>query len=63
MFGYCDAIDGLLERLQSEMGKRCQIALTGGMAPLIHPHLKNRTQILPNLTLEGIAILYQENLS
>ncbi len=63
LFGYCDAIDGLLERLQSEMGKRCQIALTGGMAPLIHPHLKNRTQILPNLTLEGIEILYQENRS
>lgn len=61
LFGYCDAIDGLLVRLQKEIGESCKIALTGGIAPLIHPHLKAATQILPNLTLEGIEILYQMN--
>lgn len=63
LFGYCDAIDGLLVRLQNEIGKPCTVALTGGMAQLIHPHLKTTTQILPNLTLEGIEILYQQSLN
>ena len=62
LFGYCDSIDGLLSRLEKEIGKSCDIALTGGMAPLIHKQLKTKTQILPHLTLEGVEILYQQNL-
>lgn len=61
LFGYCDAIDGLLSRLQKEIGKECEIALTGGISSLIHPHLKQKTQILPNLTLEGVEILFRQN--
>ncbi|MBM4303983.1 MAG: type III pantothenate kinase [Deltaproteobacteria bacterium] len=59
LFGYCEAIDGLLSRLQKEIGKKCDIALTGGIAPLIHSHLKTPSLILPHLTLEGIKILYE----
>jgi type III pantothenate kinase len=61
LFGYCDAIDGLLTRLQNEIGKECSVALTGGISSLIHPHLKHKTQILPNLTLDGVEILYRKN--
>lgn len=61
LFGYCDAIDGLLKRLQTEVGSSCEIALTGGISSLIHRHLKASSKILPNLTLEGIEILYLEN--
>ncbi len=61
LFGYCDAIDGLLNRLQNEIGKKCEIALTGGISSLIHRHLKTQTRILPNLTLEGVELLYREN--
>lgn len=61
LFGYCDAIDGLLKRIQDELGSECEIVLTGGISPLIHRHLKASTKILPNLTLEGIEILYRAN--
>lgn len=60
LYGYCDAIDGLLTRLVSEIGDPCEIALTGGVAPLIHSKLKHPTQILPNLTLEGVKILFRQ---
>lgn len=61
LFGYCDAIDGLLQRIQNELKSPCEIVLTGGIAPLIHRHLRASTQFLPNLTLEGTEILYRQN--
>jgi type III pantothenate kinase len=61
LYGYCDAIEGLLRRLQKEIGEPCDIALTGGVAPLIAKNLSVSTKLLPNLTLEGIEILYREN--
>jgi len=61
LYGYCDAIDGLLKRLQKEIGEPCDIALTGGVAPLIVKNLSISVKLLPNLTLEGIEILYRQN--
>lgn len=61
LFGYCDAIDGLLDRLQKELGTQCEIALTGGLAALFHSKLRATTKLLPDLTLEGTAMLYQLN--
>ena len=61
LFGYCDAIDGLLNRLQKELGSSCEIALTGGLAPLFHSQLKSRSRLLPDLTLEGTALIYELN--
>jgi len=61
LFGYCDVIDGLLERLQRELGCKCEIALTGGLAPLFHPRIKNASTLLPDLTLEGTSLLYRLN--
>lgn len=61
LYGYCDAIEGLLKRLQKEIGQPCDIALTGGVSPLIAKNLSLSVKLLPNLTLEGIEILYRQN--
>lgn len=61
LFGYCDAIDGLLNRLQKEVGEACDIALTGGVAPLFHNKLGAKSHLLPDLTLAGSLTLYQLN--
>jgi type III pantothenate kinase len=61
LFGYCDAIDGLLDRLQKELNSHCDIALTGGLSSLFHSKLRAKTKLLPDLTLEGTAMLYQLN--
>lgn len=61
LFGYCDAIDGLLDRLQKEVGAPCEIVLTGGLAALFHPKLRSVTRLLPDLTLEGTSLLYRLN--
>ena len=62
LYGYCDLIDGLLERVLKELGGKADIALTGGNAFLFRDRLKRPAKYLPNLTLEGIEILYRESL-
>lgn len=61
LLGYCDLIDGLLARLEKEAGKPYDVVLTGGLASLLQPHLKTKSRLLPNLTLDGIEILYSRN--
>lgn len=60
LWGYTDAIDGLLRRLLKEV-PGAGVVLTGGVAPLFHGKLSVPSELLPNLTLEGIQILFQKN--
>lgn len=61
LLGYCALIDGLLDRIEKELGTRFETALTGGFSELLHPGLKRRGKLLPRLTLEGTEILYRLN--
>ncbi len=63
LYGYCDMIDGLLDRTQRECGEPCEVALTGGLSPLFQGRLRTRALLLPNLTLDGIALLYAHSLN
>ncbi len=59
-FGYLDMLDGVLARIVGEVGP-CEVALTGGLCYLFHQKLKVPAKYLPNLTLEGTALLYRKN--
>jgi type III pantothenate kinase len=61
-FGYLDLLDGILKRIMGEVGP-CEVALTGGLGYLFHQKLKAKPKYLPNLTLEGTALLYRKNVS
>ncbi len=61
LYGYCDMIDGLIIRTAAELGGTLDIALTGGLSPLFQKQLKTKAKFLPDLTLEGIEILYRRN--
>jgi type III pantothenate kinase len=61
LYGYCDMIDGLLKRTVDELGAAADVVLTGGYSALLKPHLKTSSQVLPNLTLDGIELLYNLN--
>lgn len=58
LLGYCDLIDGLLERTRHEVGTLASVVLTGGFGFLFQGRLKTKTTLLPDLTLEGIRLLY-----
>lgn len=60
LYGYCDAIDGLLKRLLREL-PGATVVLTGGVAPMFLKHLSVPATYLPDLTLEGTEILFGQN--
>ncbi|HYQ18115.1 MAG TPA: type III pantothenate kinase [Polyangiaceae bacterium] len=59
--GYAAMVDGLVERLVSELGFPCRIIATGGLSSLIGKHAKSIQELDPNLTLDGLRILYERN--
>jgi type III pantothenate kinase len=59
--GYAAMVDGLVERLVEELGFPCRIVATGGLSALIGKHTKRIEELDPNLTLEGLRILYERN--
>ncbi len=61
LLGYCDLIDGLLNRMTRELGQPTEVVLTGGMGGLLQPHLKTASRWLPNLTLDGVVTIFQKN--
>jgi len=59
--GYAAMVDGVVDRLLAELGYPCRIIATGGLASLIGPHAKRIEELDPNLTLDGLRILYERN--
>jgi len=62
-WGYISLVEGLLTRLKREMRASPVIVLTGGLSPVIGPHLGVKAQILPDLTLEGLRLIWDLNQS
>ena len=60
-WGYISLVDGLLQRLTREMGGRPTVIVTGGLSSLIGPHLKGVSRIAPDLTLEGLRLVWERN--
>ncbi|MDL2285817.1 type III pantothenate kinase [Desulfococcaceae bacterium OttesenSCG-928-F15] len=55
--GYTALVDGMVEKIREEMGKKIKTIATGGLAPLIHQTSKTIDLVDQNLTLEGLRLL------
>ncbi len=61
LFGFACLVDGMIERIASEMSATPHVVATGGLATLIHPETRNIREVRPHLTLEGLRILFEKN--
>ena len=61
IFGYAGLVDELVTRLQQAIGLECVVVATGGLAGLLASESRTIRELRPNLTLEGLALLYQMN--
>jgi type III pantothenate kinase len=61
VYGYVGLVDGLVERLLSELGYPCAVIATGGLGPLIAPLSKTIGEVDDVLTLVGLRILFERN--
>lgn len=54
--GYAGMLDSLLEGIEKELGKAVNIVLTGGDAAFFAPLLRHPSLLVPDLTIQGLAI-------
>ncbi len=59
MFGGVEMADGLNRRLKQELGEATRIIATGGLASILMPHLQTVERVEPNLTLEGLGMIFE----
>lgn len=59
--GYLGLIDGILAAIKAEMGPVRRVLATGGLSELFCPGSKHIDEHCPDLTLEGLRLLYQRN--
>lgn len=62
-YGVIGMIDGILERMLRQLGPGTQTVATGGQAELIIAGSKHLTQANPDLTLEGLQLIWQQTQS
>lgn len=53
--GYPGMMDSLLDAIESELGERVHVIITGGDATRLAPSMRHKSIHVPSLTLEGIA--------
>lgn len=62
VFGAAAMVDGMIDRFEEELGKKCFVVATGGLAEEVCKHTKRKIEYNKNLILEGLYILYNKNL-
>jgi type III pantothenate kinase len=60
-FGYLGLVDGILARMKSELPPLKKILATGGLAKLLAPDSEYIEEVIEDLTLEGLKIIYDRN--
>jgi len=61
LLGTACLIDGMIERLEAEMGEKCHVVATGGLSKEIVPLCQRSIHFCDTLLLEGLRIIYEDN--
>ena len=61
MYGTAAMLDGIIDRMEEELGHKSTLIATGGMAQFIAPLCKHSIILDKDLLLKGLNILYKKN--
>jgi len=61
IYGQASMLDGLITKMERELGYPCKAIATGGLARLIVPYCEREITLDNNLMLTGLKILYDKN--
>jgi type III pantothenate kinase len=58
-WGYVAMLEGLVGRMKRELGRPATVIATGGLADLFDKHTQVFDAIEPDLTIQGLSLLYE----
>jgi type III pantothenate kinase len=61
VFGYAALVDGIVQRIEEELGQKASVVATGGYAGVIAGEARSIQHLEPDLTLIGIRIIHAMN--
>lgn len=61
MYGTAAMIDGIVDRIEEELGHTSTLIATGGMAQFITPLCKRKIILEKDLLLKGLNLIYKKN--
>ncbi len=61
VFANASMLDGMIDRINEEMGENLDVFATGGLAPTIVRHCKHKITLDDTMVLKGLFILYTKN--
>ncbi len=59
--GNAACIDGMIDRIEQDLGEKTTVIATGGLAPKIIPHCVHEIQLDDALLLKGLMYIYYKN--
>lgn len=61
LYSNAAALDGIIDRIEEELGEKTTVVATGGLAKKIIPHCKRKIILDEELLLKGLLIIYEKN--
>lgn len=61
IYGNASMVDGMIDRINEEMGEELPVYATGGWSNVIVPHCRHKINLDEHLLLKGLNILYNKN--
>ena len=61
VFGTAATLDGMIDRMEAELGEKCALVATGGLAAAITPCCTHRIVCDDELLLKGLKVLWEKN--
>lgn len=62
-WGYISMLEGMVARIRREIGRQTKVVATGGLATLFDKNTDIFDAIEPDLTVQGLGLLYERTLS
>ena len=61
IYGFAGQVDRIVEEIRGELGVEARAIATGGLADVVVPHARTIERIDPDLTLEGLRLVWELN--